>query len=454
MVLRRRRALAATVTLLGVLAAACGNDWGTTSAATTTSIAREDLQQGGEANRDRFEPRPDVPGVTDDEIRYSVIGTKTGNPLGTCILDCYVAGIEAYFAYRNSQGGIYGRDLVVGDVIDDELGMNQQRTLDVISRNDSFGVFEATLLPSGWGDLDAAGIPTYTWGIHAADSANRPHNFPSAVVRCADCARPGVPYAAGRVGATKAASIGYGISENSRVCAQTTGRAFERFEPQTGVELVYLNDDLDYGLSNGIGPQVSAMKAAGVDVIATCIDLNGMKTLAAELRRQGMDDVILFHPNSYDRNFIAESGGLFEGDLVQVLFRPFQSDAEGTALTEFEKWMAAQGSEPTELAMVGWLNASLAFDGLLAAGPEFDRERVTAATNALEGWTAGGLVSPIDWAQAHTPYTEADPLPDVPPCIALVRVRNNAFVPFGSPDRPWLCWTGADTDDPVPTDFE
>ena len=438
-----------------MVASACGNAWETTSGATTTSIPKDEVAAGTEKTRHESVARPDVPGVTDDEIRYSVIGTKTGNPLGICILDCYVEGIESYFAYRNSQGGIYGRDLVIGEVVDDELGQNQQRSLDVISKGDAFGVFDATLLPSGWGDLDQAGVPTYTWGIHASDSANRPHNFPSTVVRCADCARPNVPYVAEQVGATKAASVGYGISENSRVCADTVARAFERYEPQSGVELAYTNDDLDYGLPNGIGPQVTAMKAAGVDFISTCIDLNGMKTLAAELRRQGMDDVVLFHPNSYDQTYIGESGGLFDGDVVQVQFRPFQTTAKGTALADFEKWMKKQGSELSELAMVGWLNASLAYDGLLAAGPEFDRERVTAATNSFDDWTAGGLLSPVDWTQAHTPYTEAQPLPDGLGCTALVKVKGNAFVPFGSPDDPWLCWApGADTDDPVPTDFQ
>ena len=31
-----------------------------------------------------------VPGVTDDEIRFSAFGTNSNNPLGTCVLDCFV----------------------------------------------------------------------------------------------------------------------------------------------------------------------------------------------------------------------------------------------------------------------------------------------------------------------------------------------------------------------------
>lgn len=442
--------------LVCALAAGCGNSDGSSSASTTAPSSGSSTAEGGEATRDEFVPRPDVPGVTDDEIKYAVIGTKTGNPLGTCILDCYVDGIEAYFAFRNSQGGIYGRDLVVGEVLDDELAQNQQKSLDVISGNDAFGVFSATLLPSGWADLEEAGVPTYTWGIHATDSANRIHNFPSLVIRCADCARPSVPYVAQQSGATKAASIGYGVSENSKVCTQSTADAFDLFEDQTGVEVVYTNDDLDYGLPNGIGPQVTAMKSAGVDFISTCIDLNGMKTLAQELERQGMSDVVLYHPNSYDQAFISEAGDLFEGDVVSTQFRPLEANAEGTALADFKEWMEQQGSDLTELAMVGWLNASLAFDGLLAAGPEFDRESVTAATNSFTDYTAGGLLTPIDWTVAHTPYTAAEPLPDRPECTTLVKVVDGEFVPYGSADEPWLCWSDDPESDfePTPTDFE
>lgn len=443
---------------LGLVAvtAACGNSSSSGTTAPATSAATDGPStSGGAADRNTFVPRPGVPGVTAKDISYAVIGTKTGNPLGICILDCYVAGIKAYFAYRNDQGGIFGRKLAVGEVLDDELAQNQQKSLDVISDKNVFGAFSATLLPAGWGDLDAAGVPTYTWGIHAADSANRQANFPSLAVRCADCPRPTVPYVASKGGATKAATLGYGVSENSKVCTSTFAESIRKYAKESGVSLAYTNADLQYGLPNGIGPEVSAMKAAGVDFIATCIDLNGMKTLAQELKRQGMDDVVLYHPNSYDQSFVSKSGDLFEGDAVVVGFRPLEAQSGGSALGEFKKWMAKQGVEPSELAMVGWLNASLAFEGLLLAGPKFDRPSVISATNGITDWTAAGLLEPIDWTKAHSPYTAANAQPD-PECVALVRVRSGKFVPFDDPSKPWLCFDQSSSTPlrPTPTTFE
>jgi Periplasmic binding protein len=438
-----RRSVAA-VTILVLVATACGNSDGESSP-TTTGGSDGQAATGGEGDRDTFVSISGVPGVSDDEIAFAAIGTRTNNPLGTCILDCYLQGIEAYFAFRNSEGGIYGRDLVIGQELDDALGNNQAKSLEVTSGDDVFGAFQATLLASGWGDLDAAGVPTYTWGIHATEAADRANIFPSTAIRCADCLGRAVPYAVQQAGATKVAALGYGVSENSKVCTNTVADSIELYSDDIGAEAAYVNDELAYGLGGGVGPQVTEMKSLGVDFIATCIDLNGMKTLAQELARQGMEDVVLYHPNTYNQSFVAEAGDLFEGDYVSVQFLPFEADTSGTALQDFLEWMDELGSEPSELAMVGWINATLAFDGLLAAGPEFDRAKVTAATNAMTAFDAGGLIEPIDWTAAHGPYTQATR--DVDPsdeCTSLVQVEGGEFVTVAAPETPWLCWPGDD----------
>ena len=70
--------------------------------------------------RHEFVALEGVPGVTDDEIRVAVIGTEKNNALGNCILPCFVTGIQAYFDYVNDAGGVYGRELVIGEILDDE----------------------------------------------------------------------------------------------------------------------------------------------------------------------------------------------------------------------------------------------------------------------------------------------------------------------------------------------
>ena len=141
-----------------------------------------------------------------------------------------------------------------------------------------------------------------------------------------------------------------------------------------------------------------------------------------------MDDVVLYHPNTYNQAFVSEAGDLFEGDFVTVQFRPFEADSEGTALDDFQEWMDRQGDEPTELAMVGWINASLAFEGLLAAGPEFDREAVTAATNAMTAFDAGGLIEPVELDRGPHPVHAGDPRPGLGRGVHVVRAGGRRRV--------------------------
>jgi branched-chain amino acid transport system substrate-binding protein len=449
----RRIAAVAVLTLV----AACGNSEGGGGTAGSTVPPDGPATTGGpagEAERDTFVPLEGVPGVTDEAITYAVIGTLSNNLLGTCILDCYVDGIEAYFAFRNSEGGIFGRDLVVGQVLDDALSQNQVRALEVVSADDSFGSFNATLLATGWGDLDAAGIPTYVWGIHATEMAGRQSIFGHLGPLCIDCTGRSVPYAAMLAGATRIASLGYGTTENSKVCAQNQAASVEMYAEDIGAESVYLNDELDYGLPTGIAPEVTTMRQAGVDFISTCLDLNAALTLAQELERQGMGDVPIYHPNTYDQAFVAAAGDLFEGDIVATLARPLESESAG-GLADFNEWIAETGGQPSDLSLAGWINAELAFDGLLAAGPEFDRASVIAATNQIDAFTASGMTPPVDWTNGHVPPTEEARLGPVE-CTSLLEVVDGTFEMVAPPAEPFLCWDNQDRAwaDPAPTSFD
>lgn len=443
-----------TVAALGALAlvlAACGNSGDDDDPPATAGGGESGPVS--EAERGTFEPISGVPGVTDDEITYAVIGVEANNPLGTCILDCYLAGIQAYFDHRNAEGGIFGRELAVGPVLDDEVGQNQARALEVTSSDEVFGAFNAPLVASGFGDLDAAGVPTYTWGIHGPEAADRQAIFPSIAPLCGDCLLRSVAYAAQHVEATRVASLGYGASQNSKDCANAGGETIETYGEDIGAEAAYVNDSLEYGLPNGIAPQVTAMKDAGVDFIAGCLDLNGMKTLAAELERQGMGDVPMYHPNTYNEQFVREAGDLFEGDIVVSQFLPFEAERT-ESLDAFLSQMESNGEEPSELAMVGWINADAAYTSLLAAGPTFDREAVIGAMNSITDYDAGGLINPIDWTSQHTP-------PEGPTngyereCAALVEVVDGEFRTVAPPETPWLCWNNDDPawSDPEPTSF-
>ena len=395
-----------------------------------------------------------VPGVTDDEIRVNVVGTKSNNPLGTCILDCFVTGIQSYFDYVNDAGGVYGRQLVIGEILDDELGFNKDRALKVISDNNTLASFQATLLALGWGDLHNAGIPTFVWNIDGTQSVNRENIFSNFVIGCPTCTSRGLSWLVSQAGGTRVASLGYGISANSKVCAKAFADSIESYGADLGLEAAYLNDDIAYGLPNGIGPEVTQMIDAGVDFIVTCMDLNAMLTLAQELERQGVRDQIkMLHPNSYNAEFVANAGSLFDGDYVLVLFTALEYDVDSDLRDAYHQWVPANGGPVAEQTMVGWLNADLFVTGLLEAGPAFDRGSITDSLNQIT-YGADGLINPIDWSRQHWAVVEGEHLNDYElECVSYVRMEGGEFVGFQP--EPWMCWPN-DVEgwlEPTPTDF-
>lgn len=451
----RRRLAALLVVGVFVLATACSNSDGSS---TTASSAGTNGGNGSAPVTSGEKVSVDAPGVTDDEIAFSAFGTQANNPLGTCVLDCYTQGINAYFAWRNSEGGVQGRQMVLTTVLDDELANNQARALEIVSDDDTFATFSATQVPSGWGDIADAGIPLYTWSIHPSEMAGRESIYGYTGALCTACTSRSLAYPATIGEGTKIATLGYGISPNSKECAESTAKAIEMYGDDTGQEVVYTNNDMAFGLPNGVGPEVTAMKDAGTDFVIGCLDLNGMKTIAQELERQGMGDVKMFHPNTYDAEFVAEAGELFEGDIVGVRFRPFEAEPGSSQLVEFRKWMAETGAPESELAMVGWLNADLAYQGLVAAGPDFSREKVIEATNQITDFTAGGLIAPLDWSRQHEAPTQDDPVThgDSPQCAAYVQIKDGAFELVGEADKPFFCWDPTEQGwaEPEPTNFE
>lgn len=383
-------------------------------------------------------------GVSATEIKFSVLATKTNNPTGACILDCFVDGISAYFAYRNSEGGVHGRKLVLDEPIDDELGKNREGALRIITAGNTFATFGAAQLPTGWAELAKVGIPQYVWAIQPGAMVNQKAIFGNAAPICLECTTRTYPLVAGLAKATKVAALGYGVSDVSKKCTSTIVDTINFYQSETGQEIVYKNDGLAFGLPNGVGPEVSEMKQNGTQIIMTCMDLNGMKTLAQELERQGMQDVILYHSNTYDQKFVEEAGDLFEGDYIGVSFRPFEADPGTTGLADYFRWMEETGSEITEAAMAGWIDADLAYQGIVAAGPDFTRASVIDATNKMTEYSADGLISPIDWSRQHQFPTQQDPTTHGYKfeCQALVKVRNGKFeVVGGTKQDPFACWS-------------
>jgi branched-chain amino acid transport system substrate-binding protein len=391
-----------------------------------------------EPNIGTFEPVEGVPGVTDEAINFAVLGTGPSNPLGYCLLECFAGGVQAFFDYQNSIGGVNGRDLVISRTDDDEVGNTQVKALELIEDDSIFGIFGAPLQYAGWADIGAAGVPLYTTFPAAGDANGFDNIYIPTGTQCVECATPSAVHAANLAGATTAASIGFGVSQASKDCVNRTESDFLTFGPGVDIGFGYKNDDLPFGFPNGLGPEVTAMKEAGVDFISTCIDQNSVLILEQELERQGMGDVVVALPQGYaDAEFISTNAALLEGDIMGVPYRPFEADPGDSNIQTMLDAFEASGIQLNDYAIQGWMGAQLAAEGIIAAGPQFDRETVVAATNTFTDWTNMGMTPPVDWSTAHTA-----PAPDAPFlfCSTYVRVTKGAFEMASDPAKPWDCF--------------
>ncbi|WP_420433955.1 ABC transporter substrate-binding protein [Candidatus Poriferisocius sp.] len=390
-------------------------------------------------HRHTFVPISGVPGVNDNEIKVTSIVTISNNMLGTNIA-AYNDGIEAYFNYINDTGGIYGRELVLANKRDDQLFSNQAESLAMVEEDDSLAAFVATLLFFGADTLNDAGVPVFGWNIHN-EFADRWNIVGNIAPSCIGCIHQLFPWVATQVGATKVGIFGYGNSENSKICAEGTRDSIEHYSAEAGgMTVEFFDTSIEFGLAGGVAPQVSEMKDNGVDFIFTCLDLNGMRTIAQELVKQDYrDQVTMYHPNTYNHEFVAANADLFEGDLVFVQFVPFEAEIDSELQRRFFEY--TEGLKLEEQTIVGWLNAHLFYDGLLAAGPEFDRASLMEAVRSFEDYSHDGLTNPIDWnRQIPLPNDNIDADYEYR-CVNGVQVQDGAFVQWtGEPGEPWVCW--------------
>jgi branched-chain amino acid transport system substrate-binding protein len=415
----------AVLTVVALAAAACGNSSSGKAKATTTSGGTT-----GSTGSVGTYPTVNQPGVTSTEIRVSGVASTT-NPIGGLYGTAF-DGVQAYFDMINSQGGIYGRKLTLAKRHDDQLTNNKREVQAIIDQDNVFAVLPiATIFSfSGASLLAQNNIPSYGWGIN--DEWTGPLNLYGslgALCNGSDCPSLLLPYVASKLHKSRLGVLAYNVP-NSASCVDGIKASFDKYPV---AKVVYATKALSFGVTD-MSSDVKKMVDANVDFVTTCMDSNGVLTLAREMRQQGLN-AIQYLPNGYDHDFMDKNGGFFEGSIVAVLVAPYETRPLFPALKEYVTWMDRRGSQKTENAEVGWVNAAQFVDGLRGAGPQFTRQKVIDAINRETAFDAGGLIPPINWTKQHT--EKAYP----PFCGAFLMIHDSKFVPqFGPPGKPFTCF--------------
>jgi ABC-type branched-subunit amino acid transport system substrate-binding protein len=416
---------------LAVVLAACGNSGddddraGSNGDTPATTAKAADLTKNVPVQ---------APGVTDSEIRVAVIASKT-NPLNGKYAEL-ADGMTAYFDMVNDKGGIYGRQIKITSERDDVIGLqNQQQVQASLAEDNVFATFIASLMLGGADALDAAGMPTFIWNINP-EMAGHENIFANSGALCFGCTGQIGPYIAEKLGAKKVGVLAYGVSQESKLCAQGIRKSFEKYPT---AQVVFYDDTIGFAEPN-LGAQVSQMKQEGVDFIQTCMDINEVIVLANEMKKQGLD-AVQQAPNAYDKQLIANNADVLEGSIVIPQFVAFEHEPQIPEVKKYLAQMKKIGKEPVEVATIGWILADQFVTGLKLAGPEFSQPKVIDALNTLKDYSDNGFVPPIDWTKQHADPATNESARGAQECANFTQVKNGKLVAiWGQPDKPWVCF--------------
>jgi branched-chain amino acid transport system substrate-binding protein len=418
---RSRRGRFATVTFaavaLAVGLAACGN-------------AKSNASGGGNG----------APGVTSKLITVGSIANVTG-PLSSGFAPI-VNGVEAYFSMINAEGGVDGRKLKLAYQEDDQgsptvdLSVAQKLVQDNVFAVVGVG----TPFFGGAKYLAQQGTPTFGYAV-STDWQDRPSLFADyGSVLCFPCGAPGDAYLAQQLGAQSIAVVAYGVPQSAAACqAAVTGMR------QAGLNVSYSDLNLVYGADPT--PDVLQMKAKNVDMLFTCLDVNGNVAFARAISQNGLTMKQVWF-NGYDRGTLAQYGSIMNGVYFGLEHVPFESAISGlypgldTYLKEMTKYQPKYTYE--EVALDGWMAADQFVTGLKAVGRNLTQKKLVTALNKETDYNGGGLTTPVNWTKSHFgspgPYCQSD-----------VQVQNGHFVPaFVQPDGQVFTCFNLHSTTPVP----
>jgi ABC-type branched-subunit amino acid transport system substrate-binding protein len=353
-------------------------------------------------------------GVTGTQITLGTISTLSGPVPG--LFQGAVFGAQAYIAYLNSQGGIFGRKFKL-EVRDDQFDAGQYRTAAQDLASKAFGLVGSFSLydDAGSSAITAAKMPDVGVAVNSSRNAS-PYNFSPNPVAPGGPLGPfnwikqhypdgissvGTLYA--DVAASKALYEGYRAAAESVGLKYTYARGFQATETDFTADVVRMRQ--------------SGVKI--VDLIA--VDVKTTARLAKAMKQQGFKpQAFVVHSVGYDATFFPLAGDAGEGMInIQTQAMYLGEDAATPEVALFLRWLqrVKPGVKPDLFAVYGWASTRMLAQAIQAAGPKVTRAGVLAALGKIDTFDSNGLLIPAGPASKR-PGT----------CYLVVTVKGGKYV--------------------------
>lgn len=369
-------------------------------------------------------------GVTGTSVTFGNVSTLSGPVPG--LFAGAVSGARAYFAYQNSLGGVFGRQLQLSSS-DDQLdcGQNRARHLDQVTKvfafSSSLSLFDncgAEVLGRNPGVADVS-------LSFSAESGKLPNNF-SIVPLVAGYRLGSLQYYKQKFpqAVTSMATL-YGnvgaapqIWRNVKEAAESIGYRVVYERGYTAGETDFTADVIQM---RNAGVQMLYFISADAATIARVANTAAQQQWKPQLFAVGAGNA------SYDPAFLAQGGAAVEGmyaDQAQALFfSPADARAiAGVAL--YQEWMRkiGQGKRMDLYSAWGWGQALLAVQALKAVGPRPTRAAFVQQLKRITTFDGGGMFAPTN-PGGKVPAT----------CYVVLRVEKGDYRRVDTPADRFRC---------------
>ena len=426
------RTTGATGTAAGASGGGAGGATGTAAAGATGG----DSGTSGEGNTD-----PNVVlfvgdnggatdvGVTADSITVANISILTGPVPG--LFAGAPKGVQAYFAYQNSQGGVFGRQLRV-EAQDDQFdcGINKALAEEDVNKFFTF-VGSFSLFDGCSGEVLQARpeIPDIHVPLSPLAQA-LPNNFAPQPVKSGASTGPFQYIKDKHPNAiTKVGSL-IGNVDTAKTAWENTKFVMQSLGYEVVYERIFQPTETDFTAD------IVQMNAKGVQLLTlSSADVKTMARVEAKAAQQGWKpEVTLLGAAGYDNTLfkLAGSNAAVEGAYLYLPTAMYLGEdrADIPSVDLFLTWM--QQVDPSAnidlFTVYGWVSAELFVQALKAAGPQATRAGLMAALQQIDQFDGSAMLAPAGPA-SKTPAI----------CYIMVQVHDGKFARVDSPAGQFRC---------------
>ncbi len=335
-----------------------------------------------------------VPGVTDTEVTIGITGPLSGP---AAAWGSIALASEAYAKYINEQGGIHGRKLKL--VLKDD-GYNPGKAVaNITEMKDSvfcvIGTVGTAVLNATKDVVAESGVPLIAPLANVQVWAKQPKEKRAAVFQIyPDYADEGewlVTQANKVEGVKKFALFGQN-DDYGKEGAQGVKRGIAKMKGVSLVSEVFVEVT-----DRELGTHALKLKESGAEAILLYATPMQAAAIVKEMAKVGYRPKIFASFTLYDRDTMFRLvGDLWEGayfdTIIAVRGEP-AADKDIEIITKIEPKL--KGREG--FLVTGASDIKLVVEGLKGAGRDLTREKFLKAIEGLKGYTAGGLLPPVDF---------------------------------------------------------